>query len=120
MLSRRPARTSDRHSSRSAGRSDARPGLTSPGIRRGWSCRRSRHHLVYLGKRAADHLFKLGLDTVGIFEADVARDLGHDMRVDALMAIAQLDVDASFHLGMRLDDLAHARSKLGAARRHIF
>src|SRR5260370_5210280 len=120
MLSRRPARTSDLHSSRRAGRSDARPGLISPGLRRGSSCRRSRHRLVNLGKRAPDDLFELGLDAVGIFEADVARDRGHDMRMDALVAIAQLDVDAALHLRMRLNDLAHAKSKLGSPRRDIF
>src|SRR5260370_39835197 len=112
MLSRRPARTSDRHSSRRAGRSDARPGLISPGLRRGSSCRRSRHHLVNLGKRATDHLFELGLDAVGIFEADVARDRCHDMRMDALVAIAQLAVDAALPLRLRLNTLAHPRAKL--------
>src|ERR1700719_108634 len=98
MLSRRPARTSDRQSSRRAGRSDARPGLISPGLRLGWSCRRSRHHLVHIGKRAADHLFELGFDAVRVLETDVARDLGHDVRVDTLVAIAQLQVDAAVYL----------------------
>src|ERR1700675_2708329 len=95
-LSRRPARTSPRHSSRRAGRSDARPGLIAPGRR---SCGRARHHLVHLRKRAPDHLFELSFDPMGILETDVAGDLRHDMGVDALVAIAELHVDAAPHLG---------------------
>src|SRR5260370_20643452 len=100
MLSRRPARTSDLHSSRRAGRSDARPGLISPGLLRGSSCRRSRHHLVNLGKRAPDHLFELGLDVVGIFEADVPRDRCPALPTQTLVGIAPLAVAAALHLTM--------------------
>ena len=47
-----------------------------------------------------------------VLEADVSGDLGHDVRVDAVVPVAQLDVDAPLHLRVGFNDLAHPRRQL--------
>ena len=55
---------------------------------------------MHFGKLAPDPLFELGLYAVSVLQADVAGDLGDDVSVDALMAIAELNVDEPTHLGV--------------------
>jgi hypothetical protein len=74
---------------------------------------------MHFGKGATDFLLQLGLDAVRILEADVAGDLCHDVGMDALVAVAQLDIDAPPHLRVGLDDLAHASGKLCVSSSHV-
>src|SRR5256886_16100661 len=83
------------------------------------SCGRPRHRLVDFRDLTPDRLFELALDAVRLFQAYVARDLGHDVGIDLVLAIAELDVDASFDLGVGFDDGTDSGRKLGAARGHV-
>src|SRR5207244_11971879 len=76
------------------------------------SCIVDCHHLLNILYLAADRLFELALDLVRVLEADVSGDLGHDVRVDAVVPVAQLDVDAPLHLRVGFNDLAHPRRQL--------
>jgi hypothetical protein len=53
---------------------------------------------VHLREGATDLLFELGFHLVRVLEADGAIELCHHVRVDSVVPVAQLDVDATPHL----------------------
>ena len=54
-----------------------------------------------------------------MLEADLACDFGDDVGVDAVVAIAELDVQAAPDLRMRLHDRTNARCELSVASGHV-
>src|ERR1700694_543484 len=72
-----------------------------------------------LGDLAPDHLLELAFDLVRALEADLARDLGDHVRVDLVLPVAELDVQAAPDIWMRLDHLANASRELRPARGDI-
>src|SRR2546423_14278514 len=83
------------------------------------SCGDPCHHLVCLWDLAPNHLLELALDTVRMLETDLARDLGDNVSMDAVVPIAELNIEASAALGMRLHDGANARGELSVAGCHV-
>src|SRR6267378_433630 len=83
------------------------------------SCGDARDDLVRFRDLAPDHLLELALDAVRMFEADLTGNLGDHVGVDAVVAIAQLDVEATPDLGMRFHDTADPCGELGIAGGHV-
>src|SRR5205823_455340 len=77
------------------------------------------HFLLRFWDRAPDRLHELALDAVRMLEADLACDFGDDVGVDAVVAIAELDVQAAPDLRMRLHDRTNARCELSVASGHV-
>src|SRR5436309_1834276 len=72
-----------------AGRPHALASLCCPG-----------DHLADLWQLAPDGLLQLALDAMRVLETGLAVDLGHDVRVDPSVPVAELDVDETLDLGV--------------------
>src|SRR5438477_436159 len=83
------------------------------------SRRGSRRHLVDLWQRAPDSFLELGLDLVRLLQADITCQLRYHVRMDAVVPIAELNVDTTLHGWMRLHDLTHPLGELRAALSHV-
>src|SRR5712692_1387694 len=64
------------------------------------SRRRPGRDLADFGQCAPNLLLQLGLDLMGLLKAHIAGQLRDHVRVDAVVPIAQLDIDAAFHGGV--------------------
>src|SRR6185503_18942087 len=84
-----------------------------------WSSGRSRGDLVKLRQGPPDLLFELGFDLVRLFQAHLAGQFRHHVGVDAVVPVAELDVDAARNPGVRLDDLPQAAGQLRLALGHV-
>jgi len=74
---------------------------------------------MHLGQGAADLFLELGLDLVGVLEADIPGYLGDDVGVNAMVAVAELDIHRTQDLRVRGNDLTHATRQMRAARGDI-